>query len=121
METGQIKKFKIDIKELKQITSKYPMLHQLELELGLLPQAHSIIILNGRTFYYHYGVFYMKNSHLDEYEVVKPIVGVRVDALPLGCTLKSIDGVDYYMMDSTYFKAVVDENGILMFEVVSTS
>ena len=70
-----------------------------------------------KSYYYYYGAFY-KSLPSGGYQTVAPPLGARVDALPDGYKVFELDNKIYYQLDDTYYKAVVEENGAVAYEVV---
>lgn len=86
--------------------------------IKVLPVNYSRIVFRGKTFYYHFGIFYQEEKSSDEYVVVSAPLGSRVDAIPEGYEIKRINGTDYYFVGEVYYKLVADEYGQPLFEVV---
>lgn len=83
-----------------------------------IPTGHVHFVLNGRTYFYYYGTFYVKSVSDSEYIAIEPPVGARVNALPDGYQKVSIDGKTYYEFEGTYYKAIIDNQGEIGYEVV---
>ncbi len=87
------------------------------LRISLLPAGVYHLWYAGRPYYYYYGTFY--TSHPDgDYQVVQAPLGARVDALPDGYELFELEGKIYYRLEETYYKAVLEDNGNVVYEVV---
>ncbi len=71
----------------------------------------------GLPYFYYYGTFYISHSS-GGYEVVEAPIGARIDALPDGYEVFELDGKVYYRLDDTYYKAVIEDNGNVVYEVV---
>ena len=54
-----------------------------------------------------------------EYITVAPPIGAKVNALPEGYEKVWLDGNFYYEFDGTYYRAFVDEQSEVWYEVVS--
>lgn len=87
------------------------------IRVSVLPPNPYRVILSGNPYYYYYGSYYVPFAG-GGYEVVAPPVGARVDALPDGYEVFDMDGMVYYRLDETYYKAVVESNGRVVYEVV---
>lgn len=86
--------------------------------IGALPKGHIYFVLNGRTFYYYYGTFYVRSGYDDQYVTVAPPVGAQVDELPDGYKKVFIDNNLYYEFEGVYYKAFINEYGEVWYEVV---
>ncbi len=89
------------------------------LRVSLLPVKAYHFLHGGRNYFYYYGTFYISHSDGD-YEVVEAPLGARVDALPNGYELFELDGEVYYRLDDTYYKALPQDDGTVIYEVVRT-
>ncbi len=83
----------------------------------LPPNAHRIVIQGRSPYYYYYGTYYSPVSS-GGYEVIDAPIGARVDALPDGYDVFELDGLVYYRLGDTYYKAVLEPNGNVIYEVV---
>ena len=68
-------------------------------------------------YFYYYGIYYV-SSQVGGYEVVEAPLGARIDALPDGYEIFELDSKVYYRLDDNYYKAVVEPNGNVVYEVV---
>lgn len=59
-----------------------------------------------QQYYYNDGVFYILNAN-NQYEVIVPPAGALVDELPDDYDLININGVEYYLVDTTVFKSTI--------------
>jgi hypothetical protein len=67
--------------------------------------------------YYHQGVYY-KPVSTEEFEVVDPVIGARVPALPDGNVEEvNLDGENYLQYDNTLYRRV-EENQKVEYEVL---
>ena len=87
------------------------------IHINVLPPNTYRLRLSDRFYFYYYGTFYTSLPS-GGYEVVSPPVGARVDALPDGYEVFELDGLVYYRLDETYYKAVLEPNGNVVYEVV---
>ena len=87
------------------------------IHVSILPKAASRLHYLNRPYFYYYGVFYIQLSN-GGYEVVEPPLGARVYALPDGYEIFDLDGMVYYRLGETYYKAIVEDNGNVAYEVV---
>ena len=79
--------------------------------LSVLPSNHVRVVHNGETYYYHDGIYYLRESR--GYVAVKPVIGLRVVSLPSGYvkirrgrdTLYRFNDV-YYRRDNGFFIVV---------------
>lgn len=90
----------------------------LGLRISTLPASHIRVVIDGRIYYYYYGVFYVKSLPTRDYIVVKPPIGARVDALPPGYEKVYLDDITLYEYNGVLYQAVMDEYGEVWFEVV---
>ena len=70
----------------------------------------------GSEYFYQDGVFYSKASD-GEYKVIVPPAGALVETLPEDYEMVTLDGEDYYKVDNTVYKVVLNE-GKPYFEVM---
>ena len=83
----------------------------------LPPNPYRVVVPGRRSpYYYSYGTYYAPVS--GGYEVVDAPIGARVDALPDGYEEVQLDHMVYYRFDNIYYKAVVEPNGYVAYEVV---
>ncbi len=87
------------------------------IRVSVLPAAAYRLHYLNRPYFYYYGVFYTPLPD-GAYEVVDAPIGARVDALPDGYEVFELDGRVYYRLGDTYYKAVVEDNGLVAYEVV---
>ena len=87
------------------------------MRVTVLPPNPFRVMISGRSYFYYYGTYYMPLGD-DGYEVVNPPIGARIDALPDGYEVFELDGMVYYRLDDIYYKAVVEPNGNVVYEVV---
>ena len=87
------------------------------IRVKLLPPNPYKVWHSGRSYYYYYGTYYLPVNG-NEYEVVSAPLGARIDALPDGYDVFELDGQVYYRLDETYYKAVIEDNGNVVYEVV---
>ncbi|OFX83393.1 MAG: hypothetical protein A2W99_11700 [Bacteroidetes bacterium GWF2_33_16] len=85
-----------------------------------LPNGTVHFVIGGRRYFYYYGTYYVRSVN-DDYITVAPPVGAIVDALPDGYKKVIIDNNTYYEFEGTYYKAFIDENGEVLYEVVSSN
>jgi len=82
-----------------------------------LPIGNSRILVNGSTFYYYGGVFYvMGNNH---FRVVPPPPGAIVTQLPEGTREMTFDGMTFLEFQGTFYQPIM-HNGQPAFVVVET-
>ncbi len=93
------------------------------IRIKVLPTKHRRIIVGPRTYYYYYGTYYAKTPDTskdgDEYEVIDAPMGAEVDALPEGYTVETINGNDYYVLDSTYYEPRINDSNEEYYVVVA--
>ncbi len=82
----------------------------------VLPSNYLRLTFGPRVYFYYYGAFYEHRGNY--YETVTPPIGARVDELPNGYYQVVIDSNTYYVVDGIYYKAILDENGAVWYEVV---
>jgi len=82
-----------------------------------LPPKPFRILVSGSPYYYYYGTYYI-DAPQGGYTVVDAPLGARIDALPDGYEVFELDGMVFYRLDETYYKAVVEPNGNVVYEVV---
>ena len=70
----------------------------------------------GSEYFYQDGVFYSKASD-GEYKVIVPPAGALVETLPEDYEMVTLDGEEYYKVDNTVYKVVLNE-GKPYFEVM---
>jgi hypothetical protein len=92
----------------------------LGLRVRNLPDGTSHFVIGGRRYFYYYGTYYVRSVEND-YITVAPPKGAIVDALPDGYKKVIIDNNFYYEFEGTYYSAFVDENGEVLYEVVSNN
>ena len=86
------------------------------LRVRFLPRNYYRLTFGSRVFFYYYGNYYVQDGPY--YETVTPPIGARVDELPNGYNQIVIDGNTYYVVDGVYYKAFIDDNGTVWYEVV---
>ena len=89
----------------------------LGIRVSVLPPKAYRVNLSGRMYFYYYGIYYV-SSQVGGYEVVEAPLGARIDALPDGYEIFELDSKVYYRLDDNYYKAVVEPNGNVVYEVV---
>lgn len=89
----------------------------LGIHVSVLPPSPFHFRHLGKPYFYYYGAFYVPLND-GGYKVVAPPIGARIDALPDGYEVFKIDDKVYYRLDETYYKATVEENGAVVYEVV---
>ncbi len=82
----------------------------------VLPANYFRLTWGSGVYFYYYGTFYEHRGGY--YETVAPPLGARVDELPNGYYQVVIDGNTYYVADGIYYKAILDDNGAVWYEVV---
>ncbi len=70
----------------------------------------------GQQYYYNDGVFYIMNNN-NQYEVIVPPAGALVDELPDDYDTISLNGVEYYLVDTTVYRVTIID-GSAKFEVL---
>jgi len=68
-----------------------------------LPQRYKIIRFGDVTFYVSDGVYYVRGRHPNEYIVVRPPIGARVDYLPSDSIVVEIGRRTYYFYDDVWY------------------
>lgn len=68
-----------------------------------LPAAHQTVIVNNTTYIVSDGCFFAPGPRAEEYVVVRPPVGVQVDAIPSDSITISIGGFTFYYYDDVYY------------------
>ena len=81
-------------------------------ELGLI-QSYAAA---GTSYYYQDGVFYSMDA-LGQYKVIVPPAGALVESLPEDYELVTLKGEEYYKVDDTVYRVVINE-GKPYFEVL---
>jgi hypothetical protein len=76
------------------------------LRIREIPLGYNRIVVGPRSYYYYYGIFYIKRTNGYEYEVVDAPEYAVVDALPDGYEVVEVDGFEYYMLDGVFFAEV---------------
>lgn len=71
-----------------------------------IPASRNEYIVNGVSYYYYYGTFYIYDNFTSEYVVVTPPVGLVVNKLPDYAKKVVVDGQSYYIVDNVVYKAV---------------
>lgn len=71
-----------------------------------IPASRNEYIVNGVSYYYYYGTFYIYDNFTSEYVVVAPPVGLTVNKLPDYAKKVVVDGQSYYIVDNVVYKAV---------------
>ena len=70
------------------------------------PPECSKVEVEGRTFCYHYGTFYLYDEGTKEYKVVQAPVGAVVPYLPDKNTVEYRGGVKYHVYGGVYYQPV---------------
>jgi hypothetical protein len=78
--------------------------------LGVLPFGYYPFYWGSSLYYYYGGIFYSPYDN-GGYQVTSPPVGAGVPNLPDNAQAIKIDGVQYYEVDGTYYKVVLDDKG----------
>lgn len=86
------------------------------IRIRILPPHYYRFEIGTHIYFYNRGNYYVYRHHY--YEPVPPPIGARVDQLPEGCNKVVINGRIYYDLDGVYYKAYVDQNGEVWYEVV---
>ncbi len=68
-----------------------------------LPVAHQTVIVNNTTYIVSDGCFYAAGPRPEEYVVVRPPVGVQVEAIPSDYIAINIGGFSFYYYDDVYY------------------
>lgn len=71
-------------------------------KVAKLPTGHKNIVVLGKNYRYHKGVFYKKGSA--GYVVVRNPIGAIIGLLPAGYLTVRISGVFYYHYYDTYYR-----------------
>jgi len=79
------------------------LVHRLtDTRLAVLPKYHIRTVHNGHTYYYHDGIYYLKEAR--GYVVVKPVSGLRIASLPHGFVTVRVGGDTLYRFNDTYYR-----------------
>ena len=84
----------------------------------VLPTKRYRFVHAKRTYYYYYGTFYSQVNESDEYEVVTPPLGAKIDLLPEGYEVVEYNNDVCYKLDKVYYRPVESEGGDVVYEVV---
>jgi len=68
-----------------------------------LPQRYKLIRFGDVTFYVSDGVYYVRGGRPNEYVVVRPPIGARVDYLPSDSIVVEIGRRTYYFYDDVWY------------------
>ncbi len=71
--------------------------------------AQPRIMVGTNVYYYYYGTYYQKAADTEEYVVVEPPIGAKVDALPEDYETVEVNGMVYYRLDGVYYEYVDNE------------
>lgn len=67
-----------------------------------LPAKHKVIHHRGATYHYNGGVFYHRGPK--NYTMIRPPLGLVINALPLGHITLRIGSANYYHYDDVYYR-----------------
>lgn len=82
-----------------------------------LPANLPYLRRGNNRYYLYQGVYYLPVGN-DVYEVVDAPVGAIIDRLPDDYETVELDGKVYYRLNETYYKAVLEANGNVVYEVI---
>lgn len=74
-----------------------------------IPASRNEYIVNGVSYYYYYGTFYIYDASTSEYVVVTPPVGLVVNSMPAYAMKIVINDNSYYVVDNVLYKAIRSE------------
>ena len=84
--------------------------------IDILPVGYRRVYVRNYPYYYYNGTYYDQRG--SGYTVVSPPVGAIVESLPGGYETINIDGETYYTVDGAQYKAVLQDNGEIWYEVI---
>lgn len=70
--------------------------------LNVLPPNHVRVQHHGETYYYHDGIYYLRQPH--GYVVVRPVAGLRVASLPSGYVTVRRGRNPLYRFNDVYYR-----------------
>ncbi|WP_273444889.1 DUF6515 family protein [Neolewinella agarilytica] len=82
-----------------------------------LPANLPYLRRGNNRYYLYQGIYYLPVGS-DVYEVVDAPVGAIIDRLPDDYETVELDGKVYYRLNETYYKAVLEANGNVVYEVI---
>ena len=97
----------------------YPFYPTLGLRIGWLPFGYYNFYWDGYPYYYYNSVFYRRTDD-NQYEIVAPPIGAKVNSIPSDAQVVVINGNKYYESNGTYYQEEVDANNQVSYLVVGT-
>ena len=98
----------------------YPFYPTLGLRLGWLPFGYYDFYWDGYPYYYYNSVFYRRTED-NQYEIVAPPIGAKVNSIPSDAKVVTINGNKYYECNGTYYQEQVDANNNVVYVVIGTN
>ena len=98
----------------------YPFYPTLGLRLGWLPFGYYDFYWDGYPYYYYNSVFYRRTVD-NQYEIVSPPVGAKVNSIPSDAKVVVINGNKYYECNGTYYQEQLDANNKVVYIVIGTN
>lgn len=76
-----------------------------------VPPQHTTVIIEGRNYYRHDGLFYLQIGFgpTVEYVVTRPPIGVEVTYVPEEYQIVHVDGLEYIYADDVYYDVVLSD------------
>ena len=81
-----------------------------------LPVGYTTVYVGGAPYYYYGGNYYQRTGA--QYEVIVPPPGAIVRYLPQDARMVVIDGVTYFVLDTTWYRRYFDDTGAVAYRVV---
>lgn len=81
-----------------------------------LPVGYTTVYVGGTPYYYYGGNYYQPTG--TQYEVVAPPLGAVVGYLPRDAKMVVVEGVTYFVLDTTWYRRYFDNNGAVTYRVV---
>jgi len=97
----------------------YPFYPTLGLRIGWLPYGYYNFYWDGYPYYYYNSVFYRRTDD-EQYEIVAPPIGAKVNSIPSDAQVVVINGNKYFESNGTYYQEEVDSNNQVSYLVVGT-
>ena len=84
-----------------------------------LPKGYQEVTVDGTTYYYYYGAFYLPTANNKKFEVVPAPVGAEVDNIPRGADKIVVHGQTYYTLNGVQYKAI-ERNDQIWYQVTKS-
>lgn len=98
----------------------YPFYPTLGLRLSWLPFGCYDFYWDGYPYYYYNSVFY-RRTYDNQYEIVAPPIGAKVNSIPSDAKAVVINGNKYYECNGTYYQEQLDSNNRVVYVVIGTN